>query len=180
DLKRHKTLCANPAPVINEARPIACDKLETRNVILFPANGLPPQIIAVECRIKMSETWDGLQEELLNLSHILGTDGSLCGAVGLTRKRSSTHHSRLYLERVNQTSQGLTENYCVRRITEGHNDFAWYGNVVGIRRREPPSKYIQYLDVTDQDIASFITYFQEFGTRRAPALPDVAMFHFLV
>ncbi|KAL1944270.1 hypothetical protein VTO73DRAFT_3455 [Trametes versicolor] len=181
DIKRHKTLCANPAPVVSDTvqQPINYAERKTRTVILFPANGLPPRIIPVECRIKMSETWGGLQE-WLDLSHILGTNGSMCGGVGLTRKRPSMHDSRLYLERVDQTSQDITENCCVRRFTEGHNDIVWYGNLVGVRRREPSSKYIQYLDVTDQDIASFITYFQKNGTRLAPAIPDVVMLHTLV
>ncbi|KAL1940782.1 hypothetical protein VTO73DRAFT_7823 [Trametes versicolor] len=48
-------------------------------------------------------------------------------------------------------------------ITDNHDDIAWYRNVVGFRCREPTSKYTQYLEVsvTGQDIASFVTSFQE-------------------
>lgn len=56
--------------------------------------------------------------------------------------------------RVDQPSQDITDN---------HDEIAWYRNVVGFRCREPTSKYTQYLEVsvTGQDIASFVTSFQE-------------------
>ncbi|KAI0650627.1 hypothetical protein C8Q79DRAFT_396495 [Trametes meyenii] len=177
DVKRHKAKCVNAAPMVPNSdvqRPFAASE-ESRGVkvVLFPANGLPPRIISMECHVRTSTVWHGLKEEWIDLRGILEARGALCGAVGSV-KRASTRSSRLYLavgegDRTPDTPQ----NFCIRRYTEGHNDTVWLGNVVGVRCREPTTKYMQYLDVTDQDLAAFISYFEAFGTSRVPAVPEI-------
>ncbi|KAI0375760.1 hypothetical protein BV20DRAFT_1048033 [Pilatotrama ljubarskyi] len=177
DRERHRTVCANPAPRALRALQQQIPREEHRSVkvVLFPANGLPPRIISVDCRVETSTIYHGLQEDWLDLREVVGAPAIFAGAIGSTR-RSSRRSSRLYLGLADQTTPYASVNLCIRRYTEGRDGPAWTGNAVGFRRREPTTKYMQYLDVTDDDVPAFVTYFREFGTARAPAVPDVLLF----
>ncbi|KAI0352824.1 hypothetical protein OH77DRAFT_1427940 [Trametes cingulata] len=176
DRKRHRAVCANPAPsaLTPLHQQIPREELRSVKVVLFPANGLPARIISVECQVETSAIYHGLREDWLDLRQVVGAPAIFAGAIGFTR-RSSGRSSRLYLGVVDQTAPDNPVNYCIRRYTEGRDAPTWSGNAVGFRRREPTTKYMQYLDVTDDDIPAFVTYFREFGTSRAPAVPDVVL-----
>ncbi|KAI0832543.1 hypothetical protein BC628DRAFT_1414831 [Trametes gibbosa] len=176
DVKRHKSLCVNPASlVINTVpEPITCDERKRVDAILFPMNGLPPRIVSLECSVQTSTIWHGLKEDTIDFNALLESPIVISGAIGSTN-RSSTHPSRLYLVLVDQRTNDKPRNECIYRYSKGRHDYTWTGDAIGVRRREPTTKYVQYLDVTQQDIAPFATYFQEYGTARAPEIPDVVM-----
>ncbi|KAH9850705.1 hypothetical protein C2E23DRAFT_833884 [Lenzites betulinus] len=176
DVKRHKSLCANPAPAIpnTTSTAVTCAERKRVDAILFPMNGLPPHIISLECHVGTSPIWHGLKEEYIDLSAVLESPVVLCGAIGST-KRSAAHPSRLYLVVVDQTSDDKPRNECIYRYTKGRHKSIWTGDAIGVRRREPTTKYVQYVDVTQEDLAPFVTYFQEYGSARAPEIPEVVM-----
>ncbi|KAI0775996.1 hypothetical protein BD413DRAFT_258039 [Trametes elegans] len=173
DLKRHKAHCINPAPTaaLTQPQQVLCGERKV-DVVLFPANGLPPQITSVTCILESIPVWHGLKNEWIDLRGLIDGPSAISGAVGSIR-RSSTPHTRLYLICATRDTENPPRNMCIRRYTEGHNDVAWMGNVVGLRRREPATKFMQYFDVTDRDLAAFVAYSKDFGTGRISTIPDL-------
>ncbi|KAI0638303.1 hypothetical protein C8Q77DRAFT_423722 [Trametes polyzona] len=175
DITRHKRECTNPAPTTRDIHPSQAlnVELKTVKVFLFPMNGLPAQIISVECRVRASPIWHGLKEEWIDLRSVLNASSTLSAAISPYRQNRASGRG-LYLVAASQTGPDTPTNGCIQRYArECGNVYSWKGNLVGVRCREPTTKYIQYLDVVDKDLDAFITYFQHFGTARAPLIPQV-------
>ncbi|KAI0720252.1 hypothetical protein C8T65DRAFT_8428 [Cerioporus squamosus] len=185
DLKRHKAQCANAAPTV--AKPSRAPEAPLQatpenevmrpiSVILFPASGMPAHIISMDCFVRDNPIYHGLKEEWVDFRTYIDASAVTAGAVGPIR-RTSQPHSRLYIAWSDTAlHDGSPANLCVRRYTEGHNEAIWRGNLIGFRAREPTRKHMQYLDVTDRDIAMFASFFRENGG--LADLPDVLVRHF--
>ncbi|KAH9899755.1 hypothetical protein C8Q73DRAFT_680932 [Cubamyces lactineus] len=174
DIMRHKTNCTNPPreqTVVNSPRNLHCEERKVE-MVLFPANGLPPMVIVVDCYAWMSPVHDGLKEDFVDFQTLLNASTIVCHAVGSTRRSASRHTTRLYLARGNFPHGGPT-NMCIRRLTEGCDSSTWTGDVVGFRCREPTAKFMQYLKVNQEDIPILVTHLKQFGTTRASTIPDV-------
>ncbi|KAI9056564.1 hypothetical protein FKP32DRAFT_1599299 [Trametes sanguinea] len=181
DVRRHRTLCANPAPP-DPAVPKTphlrgvWDDRKTVDVVLFPANGLPPQIVSRTCLVRTSTIWHGLKEELLDFGPSLRGCALLFIGVGFI-KRTSSYRSRLYLGTRDDHLTSDPVNLCIHRYSNGSDARTWRGDVIGIRCREPMSKYMQHFDVTPDDLSTFETYLRTSRTqpRRSADIPEVVI-----
>lgn len=185
-MKRHKAQCTNPGPTvakpprIPELPPLVALENEVMrpvSVILFPASGIPAHIISMDCFVRDNPVYHGLKEEWIDFrTYIDAAQVVTAGAVGPIR-RTSQPHSRLYIAWSDTAMHdGSPANLCVRRYTDGHNEGVWRGNLIGFRAREPTRKHMQYLDVTDRDIAMFASFFRENGG--LGELPAAMLGHF--
>ncbi|KAI0335586.1 hypothetical protein GY45DRAFT_812677 [Cubamyces sp. BRFM 1775] len=173
DIGRHKGNCINPPreqAVDHSPSQLHCEERKV-DMVLFPANGLPPMVITLDCYAWMSPIHHGLKEEFVDLQTLLKANTIICYAVG-SRRSASRRCTRLYLARGNVPSGGPT-NMCIRRFAEERDSSVWTGDVVGFRCREPTTKYLQYLDVNQDDISILIIHLKQFGSARASAIPDV-------
>lgn len=168
-----------PPPAANAAVGVADEEqVRTVDVVLFPASGLPACIISMECFIRNNRIYHGLKEEWLDLREYIDSPRITSVAIGPIR-RSARPHSRLYLAWNDSAwCDGSAINYCVRRYTQGHHQAIWHGNLIGYRAREPTRKHMEYIDITDKDIAMFAAFFTEHKAQEPTEVPDTVVRHF--
>ncbi|KAJ8461783.1 hypothetical protein ONZ51_g11319 [Trametes cubensis] len=173
DVEQHKQHCTNPPRerTVDESPRHIQSEVSKVNMVLFPANGLPPMVITMDCYAWMSPIYHGLREEFVDLQTLLKANTIFCYAVGSARP-SASRSTRLYLARGDLPSGGPM-NMCVRRYVSERDSSTWTGDVVGFRCREPTTKYLQYLDVNQDDIPMFVTHLKHFGLSRTSTTPNI-------
>ncbi|KAI0715122.1 hypothetical protein C8Q76DRAFT_729703 [Earliella scabrosa] len=171
DWKRHKRECPILAGGIDNQ---VGYPLKVKGVV-FPVEGGPPRMVDIPYKLAPGWMHEHIPSHELDLSTVFGRPGV---ATSRTRIEIAGYHSgtplghRLTLiHNDNFIAEDRPVNRCIHEIHQGRG-YKWCDYLAAVRNVDKEDRVLQYQDITPQDVAAVVRYFEQGGDGHAALAPE--------